>query len=193
MAYRWGEPVARAFLLPHWSGGSRVAPNATATYLRMTATNTVCNAGTGRKYTTQRGCEVSRGLGYWQQIIIKGLEASPYVPVSRLAVRVMGGSLLYEQYSALNRAAHSLKRRGVIGLIRVYDPDCRGQKNVRLLAIRNDFIAQLEAKGMSVDTVQNRTQSTLNGRALPGSYRTIARVTGCSKSMVWSSVKGRMA
>lgn len=132
---------------------------------------------------------MSRGLGYWQQMIIKGLEASPYVPVSCLAVTVMGGSLDYEQYNALNRAAHSLKRRGIIGLVRVTDPDCRGQKNVHLLAVRKDIIAQLEAKGVSVDTVQNRTVSTLNGRALPSSYRTIAKVTGCSKSTVWSSLK----
>ena len=132
---------------------------------------------------------MSRGLGYWQQMIMKGLEANPFVPVSRLGVMVTGGSLDYKQYNALTRAAHSLKHRGLIGLVRVSDPDCRGQENVRLLAVRKDSIARLEAKGQSVDTVQNRTVSTLNGRALPGSYRTIARVTGCSKSTVWSSLK----
>ena len=127
---------------------------------------------------------MSRGLGYWQQMIMKGLETSPLVPVSRQAVIVTGGSLDYEQYSALNRAAHSLKRRGLIGLVRITNPECRGQENIRLLAIRKDSIAKLEAEGVKVDTVQGRTVPTLNGMAVPDSYRTIARVTGVSKSAV---------
>lgn len=124
---------------------------------------------------------MSRGPGRWQRLILQALGQSKVVPISRMAVVETGGSLLPEEYRALNRAAHSLARKGVIGLVRSLGVDYRGQTNVQLLAVWFSDIDLLKSKGLSVVSVPDGTQST-HKRRLKGSIRNEAARWGVSKS-----------
>lgn len=119
---------------------------------------------------------MGRGPGKWQRLILEALDKSEVVPISRMAVIENGGSLLPEEYSALNRAAHTLARKGVVGLVRCFGTDCRGQENVQLLAVR-------------ADSIPNETVSTHRSRSVTGGIRAIARAMGVSKSTVQRSLK----
>ena len=121
--------------------------------------------------------------GRWQQWLLGQLAGSPLVIVSEAAVQCAGGSLTRSEYNALLRAARTLARRGEVGLMRAASEDCRGQSNVRLVAVRPEAVEQLRCEGANVVCGPNGTV-TPQGRRLRGSMRAVGELVGVSKSTV---------